>query len=125
VADLRKDLQDRIYVFLQNPVKWDELEPTEEQKQQIYDSLAENISRRMQGLSSRRIRVERIKEWQDAFNKQGRGSTYVRAAIISDQVYEQAAPIPDMTPSPDRNQFLREVAEEIENAVNDEGAKLI
>jgi len=125
VADLRKDLQDRIYVFLQNPLRWDGLKPTEEQKQQIYDRLAENISRRIQDLASRRIRIERLKEWQDAFNKQGRGSTYVRATIISERVYEQAAPIPDLVPSPDRNLFLREVVKEIENAACDEGARLL
>lgn len=125
VADLRKDLQDRIYIFLQSPLKWDGQEPTEEQKLQIFDSLAESISRRMQDLATRRIRVERLKEWQDAYNRQGRGSSYVRAAIISDQVYEQAAPIPDMVPSPDKNQFLREVTTEIENVATEKGARLV
>lgn len=33
-----------------------------------------------------------------------------RATIIGEQIYERAAPIPDVTPSPDRNSFLHEVA---------------
>lgn len=125
VADLRKDLQDRIYVFLQSPVTWEGQEPTDEQKQSSYDRLAENMSRRMQELASRRIRAERIKEWQDAYNRKGRGSTYVRATIISGEVYEQAAPIPDVVPSPERNQFLREIAKEVEDAAGEEGAVLV
>ena len=39
-------------------------------------------------------------------------------------IYEPAAPVPDVTPSPDRNQFLREVIDEIDSAAHDVGAIL-
>ena len=34
-----------------------------------------------------------------------------RASIIKEEVYDKAAPIPGITPSPGRNKFLREVME--------------
>lgn len=125
VADLRKELAERIYVFVQNPLRWEGAEPDEEQKQQKYDALAEAVSRRLRDLASRRVWTERIEGWQEAYDKRGSGSTYARARIIGDNIYEPAAPVPDVTPSPDRNEFLHEVVAEIEAAAAEVGARLI
>ncbi len=54
----------------------------------------------------------------------GRGSTFVRAGIIGDDIYEPAAPVPDVTPSPDRNLFLREVVDDVETVAKELGARL-
>jgi hypothetical protein len=124
VADLRKQLQDQIYLLLQNPVSWEPYEPTEDEKQHTYEILANNMSKRMLDLASRRIRAERYQEWQSAYYESGTGSSYRRANIIADQVYNRAAPVPDVTPSPDRNQFLREVNTEVEAAASEDGAVL-
>jgi hypothetical protein len=67
---------------------------------------------------------ERAAQWQDAYDKHGTGSTFERARIIGDEIYEPAAPVPDDTPSPDRNQFLREVITEVETAVKETDAIL-
>ena len=40
VADLRKELQRQIYVFIQNPMSWDGPEPSEEDQQFIFDEIA-------------------------------------------------------------------------------------
>jgi hypothetical protein len=64
------------------------------------------------------------REWQNAYDKQGKGSSYVRADIIGTRILDPAAPIPDLTPSIDRNQFLREVAEEVKQAADECGAVL-
>ena len=48
----------------------------------------------------------------------------MRARIIGDEIYEPAAPVPDVTPSPDRNQFLRQVITEVENAADETGSVL-
>lgn len=124
VADLRKELVDRIYVFIQNPVKWEGPEPVEDEKQLVYDALAENIGKRMMRLATARVWKQRGAEWQSAYGKQGKGSTYVRAHIIGERIYEPAAPVPDVTPSPDRNEFLRQVTAEIEAAADEQGARL-
>lgn len=124
VADLRKELVERIYVFVQNPLRWDGPEPTDEQKQGCFDAFADTLGRRLLELSTRRVWHERATQWQDAYDKRGTGSTFVRARIIGDEVYEPAAPVPDVMPSPDRNQFLREVIAEVEAAAAEVGAVL-
>lgn len=126
VADLRKQLQDRVYVLLQNPLRWDPAEPTDDaHKQQVFDGLASALSVKMLDLATRRVRAERMPEWQSAFNQSGRGSSYVRASIIGERIYDRAAPIPDVTPSLERNAFLHEVAALVESICADEGADLI
>lgn len=126
VADLRKQLQDRLYVLLQNPLRWDPSEPVEEsEKQAVFDSIANALSSKVIDLATKRVRADRMLEWQSAFNQSGRGSSYVRASIIGEQIYERAAPIPDVTPSPDRNSFLHEVAHAVEAVCEALGAKLI
>lgn len=125
VADLRKQLQDRLYVLLQNPLRWDPAEPTDDaHKQQVFDGLANALSGKMLDLATRRVRAERMPEWQTAFNQSGRGSSYARASIIGERIYERAAPIPDVTPSLDRNSFLHEVAAAVEAVCEEVGAKL-
>ena len=125
VADLRQQLQGRLYVLLQNPLRWDPVEPADDaHKQQVFDGLAEALSTKMLDLATRRVRAERMPEWQSAFNQSGRGSSYARAAIIGERIYDRAAPIPDEIPSPDRNSFLHEVAAVVESVCRDLGASL-
>ena len=124
VADLRQELRDRIYVFIQSPLHW-EGPPSEEEKQVKYDAFADSLGRRLLDLATRRVWRERISLWEHAYHKSGRGSTFVRAHIIANDIYEPAAPVPDDTPSPDRNQFLREVVEEVEAAAEEVGARLL
>lgn len=125
VADLRKQLQERLYILLQNPLRWDPSEPTDDaHKQQVFDELANALSAKILDLATRRIRAEKMSEWQTAFNQSGRGSSYTRASIIGERIYDRAAPIPDVTPSPDRNSFLHEVAAVVESVCLEIGAVL-
>ncbi|MGH8192993.1 MAG: hypothetical protein ACREQ8_01150 [Woeseiaceae bacterium] len=124
IADLRKELMERIYVFVQNPLRWDGPEPTDDQKQACFDFFADNLGRRLLEVCTRRVWHERAAHWQAAYDKHGTGSTFVRARIIGDEIYEPAAPVPDVTPSPDRNQFLREIVAEVETAARETGAEL-
>jgi energy-coupling factor transporter ATP-binding protein EcfA2 len=126
VADLRKQLQDRLYILLQNPLRWEPTEPTDvADKQQVFDQLANALSGRTLELATRRVRTERMTAWQSAFNQFGPGSSYDRASIIGTRIYALAAPVPDMTPSPDRNKFLHEVATLVEGVCTEAGAKLV
>ena len=125
VADLRQELRDRIYIFIQNPLRWEGPEPSEEDRQIEYDAFADSLSRRLLALSTRRVWCEPINIWERAYHESGRGSTFVRARIIGNDIYEPAAPVPDVTPSPDRNQFLRKVVAEVEAAVEEVGACLL
>jgi hypothetical protein len=125
VADFRKQLQDRLYVLLQNPLRWDPIEPTDDaEKQQVFDNLANLLSSKTLELATERVRARRMSDWQTAFNQSGRGSSFLRASIIGEQIYDRAAPIPDMTASPDRNAFLHEVAALVDSVCQDGGAAL-
>lgn len=125
VADLRKQLQDRLYVLLQSPLRWEPAEPTDDaEKQQVFDGLANALSAKTLELAARRVRAERMTEWQTAFNQAGRGSSFARATIIGEQIYDRAAPIPDVTPSLDRNSFLHEVAALVDRVCTEGGAAL-
>jgi len=124
VADLYRSLQDDIYVFIQSPLKWEGADPSDEEKQGIFDSFARAISSRTLALAGRRIREERRDEWQGAYTKRGPGSTYQRATVIRDEIYERAAPVPDVSPSPDRNAFLHDVITIVEEASKEAGVVL-
>lgn len=120
VADLKKELQQRLYVLLQNPVGWSGPEPTDDDKQSIFDAIAEDLSRRLLDLASRRVRSEHIGDWRNAYDESGPRSTFRRAKLIGERIYDLAAPVPDVTPSPDRNAFLQDVA-----AVTRESVELV
>ena len=121
IADLRKALVEGVYVFVQSPLRWDGPEPGEEQKQSRFDDFADALGGQLLELCARRVWREHMNEWRDAYGKRGPGSTFVRARIIGDEIYQPSAPIPDITPSPDRNQFLREVTAEVERTAQRTG----
>ena len=71
VADLRQELVEGIYRFIQNPESWDGDEPSEEEKQDRFDRLADSLGRRFLDLSTHRIWKERIDEWRQAYGQSG------------------------------------------------------
>jgi energy-coupling factor transporter ATP-binding protein EcfA2 len=124
VADLKRELQQRIYVLLQNPVAWNGPEPTDDDKQNIFDAIAEDLSGRLLDLASRRVKSERLADWRSAYDESGPRSTFRRAKLIAERVYNLAAPVPDVAPSPDRNAFLQDVAAVTRESVEGVGATL-
>jgi hypothetical protein len=124
VADLFRSLQDDIYVFIQNPVEWEGPVHEDEEKQALFDRFAQSISKKALDLASRRLREDHVPQWQEAYTRRGPGSTFKRAEIIKDDIYERAAPVPDSAPSPDRNQFLHDVIAIVEEAAAEAAVKL-
>ncbi len=125
VSDLHKQLGELIYVTIQEPIKWDGFEPGPDEQQHVFDELSAELTGKLLDLASRRVWTERSEEWQYAYNQSGNGSTYVRAKIIEDSIYDKAAPIPDLTPSPERNKFLHEVLETVEKTCRELNIKLV
>ena len=109
VSDLHKQLGELIYVTIQKPIRWEGNEPDEDSKQQTYDDFSSTLTGPLLELATQRVWIERADEWQEALNQSGKGSTFKRARIIAEGIYDKAAPVPDLTPSPDRNKFLHEV----------------
>ena len=124
VADLRKQLLDQIYLMIQNPLRWDTQEPDDDEKQLIYEQFAAAVSTQLLDLASKRVHHSRNKEWRNAYDLRGRGSTFVRARIIGNNILEEAAPIPDTIPSPTRGEFLRDVYAVLEETAQETGVIL-
>jgi len=124
VADLHKMLQRQIYVALQSPSRWLPQRPSDEDQDTKIEEVTNAISGCVMDIARRRLQVEPISSWQKAYAPAGRGSSFVRAHIIDEEIYEHAAPIPDATHLPARNAFLREVLEAIESAAEKRGAVL-
>lgn len=70
-------------------------------------------------LATRRVWQQRHPEWQKAYRLHATGSTFQRAEVIAHEVYDRAAPVPDVTPSPDRNEFLHQVVQAVETAATE------
>ncbi len=117
IADLHKELQNRLYVFIQSPVEWQGKTPTEDEQQLIVNEFANSVTSPLLEVVAKRMWPERVTDWQKAYSQHGTGSSYVRASIIENEIYEKAAPIPDVAPLPDRqrNELLQEVVKVIEH----------
>jgi hypothetical protein len=124
VADLYSELQTRIWTSIQQPRGWDGGEPTEQEKEGIFSDFADKVSRRLISICSRRIKEERIGDWQRAFGLSGIRSTFARAHVIADEIYEKAAPVPDVTPSPGVDGLLEEAMEIVMQAAAESGVRL-
>jgi hypothetical protein len=119
VAQLQAELQGEIFNLIQNPLEWTHGRPSDDEQQALYDQFANQLSRRLLELTKRRVSDERHRDWQEAFAQWGRGSTPIRARIIAEDVYGQAAPVPRAAPSANANAFLREVINEVHEAAEE------
>lgn len=124
VADLKQQLAQQLYVLLQSPVSWDGPEPTDAAKQALFDAIAQDLGRRLLELAARRVKTERLSDWRQACDEAGPGSTFRRAGLIAARVCDVAAPVPDVTPAPDRKAFLHEVAAAVRESMQRVGAVL-
>ncbi len=135
VADLRRHMLSRIYLTIQNPVRWEGPEPSEEEWPNEIDDIAASLGKRLLDLSERRLWWERFREWRKAYYQSGWGSTSDQADIILDDIYVPAAPChsaPDRAGpdyyaparAPDPDGFVREVVAEFEAAAKEVGARL-
>lgn len=125
VAELKRELDEQVYRMLGQPVRWEGPDPSDDEKQQIIDEFANAIAKEIRDLSSRRLDSERHRSWQEAYAQAGTGSTFVRARIISSEIYDRAAPVPSVTPSPDQNSFLHEVTAIVDAVADDLGIGLL
>ena len=111
LANLRDDLQLQIYLMLQQPVRWEGGQPSDDERQTITDEISHAIAQKLDALVVRRLRDEVRLGWQHAYAPYGPGSTFTRARIVADEVYDRGVPVPTVAASPDQNRFLHEVAE--------------
>lgn len=124
VADLHRMLQEELLKYIQAPQRWEGRQPTEQEQHAVFEKFLNRLSGAIMRISARRLRSEPAATWQDAFNQSGRGSSFTRASIITDQIYAPAAPIPSLAPVPDQNIFLKEILEAVQDAAVECSAEL-
>ena len=124
VADMRYQLQMQVYLMLQRPERWSGGEPSDDEKLATLDALSNAVTNRLVELTKRRLRDEVRAGWQEAYLQKGKGSTFDRARIIANEVYDRGAPIPTVTASPDQNRFMRDVAGAVDEVVSEFGGAL-
>jgi energy-coupling factor transporter ATP-binding protein EcfA2 len=108
VADLIRLLSEHINPFITKPRGWKPYEPSEEEKQIVIDKVAREFFSRLHDLANRRLFMEHVAKWGEAFSRSGTGSTRVRARDIRG-VYEEAAPVPGETPEPESAELLDDI----------------
>jgi hypothetical protein len=118
VANLQAWLQDQAWLMIQSPIEWTAGEPSNDEKQALYDELASRLSGRMLDLAHERLFAQRNQQWIEAYLQSGRGSTVDRARIIAEKIYADAAPVPQSVPAPHQNEFLHQVIEIVRNAAD-------
>lgn len=124
VADLQAWLQDQAWLMIQSPVDWSGGEPSDDEKQALFDEFANRLSERMLVLAHERLFAQQNLEWMDAYTQSGRGSTVDRARIIAERIYADAAPIPQASPAPHQNEFLHQVIEIVRTTAADMNIEL-
>ncbi|MFF4261048.1 hypothetical protein [Streptomyces virginiae] len=111
VADLRTELQVQIFLLLQRPVRWEGGEPTEEERQAVIDEISSAVTGKLYALTEQRLKSDVQNAWLDAYCQRGAKSTFARARIIDSDVFGRGVPVPTAAASPDRNGFLKAVAD--------------
>lgn len=124
VTDMRYQLQMQVYLMLQRPERWSVGEPSDDEKVATLDALSNAVTTRLVELTKRRLSDEVRAGWQEAYLQKGKGSTFDRARIIANEVYDRGAPIPTVTASPDQNRFMRDVAGAVDEVVAEFGGAL-
>jgi hypothetical protein len=114
-----RPLQRQVYLMLQRPVRWDNGEPSEDEKQAIIDALSNSATNKLMELSRRRLSDHVRLGWQEAYAQRGPGSTFVRVRIIASDVYDRGAPVPTVTASPDQSRFLKDVAQVVSDVADE------
>ena len=106
--------------MLQKPVRWENGEPDPDTEQVILDEIRNAVSGRVVNLVHEIIADDRRLAWNEAYAQRGTGSTFVRARIIADDVYDRGAPVPSVVASPTRtsssgrSQVVGDVADELD-----------
>lgn len=123
VADLITRLRDHIYIFVENPLRWEPDGVSDEMRETAIVNITQEIDARLHQHVQDRLNLGKRKEWYKAYSYRGRGSTIDRAYDIK-HIYDSVAPIPDEIPTMNSRQFLQDMRKLVKDAINNGGGKL-
>ena len=116
VADLRKDLLDRIYVFVQNPIGWTEGEPDAEAVS-VLRCLRRCHRQAASTLSTRRVPTDRHRSGA-SLRREARRLHLPSCPHHRNDIRSQPRPYP-MSHRPPSESFLRDVVEVVQGAADE------
>lgn len=125
VANLRDLLRRPVISFIENPIRWEGPEISEQQKRDIYDQLIGDVAERLRQLSTRRVWHQRFSQWQRAYEQRGQGSTSVRARIIDGDILALAAPMGSHGNPSMHDQLFQAICDEVIAAGDEVGASFV
>ena len=105
-------------------MRWQGGEPSDDDKQVVIDAMSNAVTKRLMELARRRIAEDVRLTWQEAYAQRGAGSTFVRARIVANDIYNRSVPIPTVSASPDQNRFLKEIAALVSEVADELGVIL-
>lgn len=124
VADMVRFLSEAMLSFILHPRGWKTPNSSEEEKQEAVDRVRQEFFKRLHNLAHRRLFVDHVAEWGEAYDQRGTGSTLERARHIR-YIYEDAAPIPGEAPDPAANKLLDMVRSIFKEAAEEAGAEFV
>lgn len=120
VADLVRQLQTSISLWLDNPSGWARQPESEDERQEAIDAVRRRVSDGIHSLAERRLITSHRSDWRTAFGFSGTGSSTHRARRMA-QIYDSAAPSITSVMDIPTKEFLDEVIELVCAAVSDVG----
>ncbi len=124
VANLKSQLQSSISGWLDTPDHWTISRPlSDDKKQAIINTIRQKVSDRIFYLSTQRLIVDHLDEWQSAFDYRGKRSSNQRAGEI-ERIYNSAAPSITSIRNIAAQNFVDDVIQVVKEAVEEVGGSL-
>ena len=124
VADMIRELQGCISLWLNEPKGWTREPEDEREAYAAIDSIRQRVFSRVHALAERRLIDAHTPEWQTAFEFRGTGSTFERARVMGG-IYDEAAPhISYRNTTPGTRDFLDEIEGIVREAVEEAGGSV-
>ncbi len=124
VADLIRLLSEQVRAFILAPRAWKPVKPSEEECQAVIDQVTQEFFSRLHRTVSNRVWIERLREWQVAYDRRGPGSGNMRKQDVK-SIYSVAAPIAGAAPLPETSEFLDVMRALFKEAALAAGAEVI
>ena len=122
VADLVRQLQTGISLWLDNPVSWTR-RPTEDEGQAVINAIRQKVYAQIHILATRRLLGAHRRGWQTAFGFSGPGSSYERAREMG-RIYDAAAPSISSVMDVATQDLLDQVIQIVSDAIKDAGGSI-
>ena len=123
VADLVRESQNCISLWLNNPAGWTSHPKDENEREAAISLISQKVSAEVHLLAERRLITDQRSGWQSAFGFSGRGSSHSRSVRMVG-IYDEAAPSISSAMDIRNQEFLDEVIQIISNAINEAGGSM-